>query len=94
MRGVDSNGNANLSDSVDFTHGVRPVFNLKAEVLTYGDGTMNNPYRLTENIDSTTSSGSSSTTVGGGTAGVGADPDGSITVPPAPAPGGDGADIQ
>ena len=26
--------------------GVRPVFNLKAEVLKYGDGTMNNPYRL------------------------------------------------
>ena len=31
------------------TSGVRPVFNLKSDVLTYGDGTMNNPYRLTLN---------------------------------------------
>ena len=45
--------------------GVRPVFNLKAEVLTYGDGTMNNPYRLTENIDSTTPSGGGSSASGG-----------------------------
>ena len=42
------------------SYGVRPVFNLKAEALTYGDGTMNNPYRLTETIDSTTPSGSGS----------------------------------
>ena len=55
--GVDLNGNASLGN-VDYSYGVRPVFNLKSDVLTYGDGTMNNPYRLTENIDSTTSSGS------------------------------------
>ena len=46
-------------------YGVRPVFNLKAEVLTYGDGTMNNPYRLIENIDSTTPSGGGSSASGG-----------------------------
>ena len=30
------------------SRGVRPVLNLKAEVLANGDGTMNNPYRLEE----------------------------------------------
>ena len=35
--------------------GVRPVFNLKAEVLKYGDGTASNPYRLTESIDNSSS---------------------------------------
>ena len=83
VRDVYSNGYASSAGGVYGKDGVRPVFNLKAEVLTYGDGTMNNPYRLTETIDSTASSGSSSTTVGGGTDG------GSI-----PAPGGSGADIQ
>ena len=47
VRRVDANGNANDYKDVNDTNGVRPVFNLKAEVLTYGDGTMNNPYRLT-----------------------------------------------
>ena len=69
MRLVRSGGYANSDSSVGNSNGVRPVFNLKAEVLTYGDGTMNNPYRLTENIDSTTSSGGS----GGATGGVGGD---------------------
>ena len=46
MRGVsdgiitDAWGNPNL------TGGVRPVLNLKPEVLNKGDGTMNNPYKL------------------------------------------------
>ena len=46
MRGVsdgiitDAWGNPNL------TGGVRPVLNLKPEVLNNGDGTMNNPYKL------------------------------------------------
>ena len=83
VRNVDSHGIANHYDGVFSSAGVRPVFNLKAEVLTYGDGTMNNPYRLTETIDSTAFSGSSSTTVGGGTDG------GSI-----PAPGSNGDDMQ
>ena len=65
VRYVDSNGDANFYDSVSVSNGVRPVFNLKAEVLTYGNGTMNNPYRLTENIDSTTPSGGGSSASGG-----------------------------
>ena len=60
VRSVDSNGDAIYGVGVYGYSGVRPVFNLKAEVLTYGDGTMNNPYRLIENIDSTTPSGSGS----------------------------------
>ena len=32
--------------NVDINIGVRPVLNLKAEVLKNGDGTMNNPYKL------------------------------------------------
>ena len=65
VRNVDSHGIANHYDGVFSSAGVRPVFNLKAEVLTYGNGTMNNPYRLTENIDSTTSSGGDSSASGG-----------------------------
>ena len=65
VRDVNSNGDADYVDIVDFSYGVRPVFNLKAEVLTYGDGTMNNPYRLTETIDSTTPSGGGSSASGG-----------------------------
>ena len=63
---VYSSGNAGyVDDGVYYDVGVRPVFNLKAEVLTYGNGTMNNPYRLTENIDSTTPSGGGSSASGG-----------------------------
>ncbi|MDY5873542.1 MAG: hypothetical protein SPK36_01950 [Bacilli bacterium] len=40
-------------------------------MLTYGDGTMNNPYRLTENIDSTTPSGGGSSASGGEEGGQG-----------------------
>ena len=65
VRFVDLNGYANYYNLVNYTYGVRPVFNLKAEVLTYGNGTMNNPYRLTENIDSTTPSGGGSSASGG-----------------------------
>ena len=66
VRDVASGGTASDGDRVDDSYGgVRPVFNLKAEVLTYGNGTMNNPYRLTENIDSTTPSGGGSSASGG-----------------------------
>ena len=65
VRTVNSNGNAGNYNIVGGPYGVRPVFNLKAEVLTYGNGTMNNPYRLTENIDSTTPSGGGSSASGG-----------------------------
>ena len=62
---VCSSGDAKCANYVINSYGARPVFNLKAEVLTYGDGTMNNPYRLTENIDSTTPSGGDSSASGG-----------------------------
>ncbi len=65
VRFVYSDGSAGSRNSVGLSYGVRPVFNLKAEVLTYGNGTMNNPYRLTENIDSTTPSGGDSSASGG-----------------------------
>ena len=47
VRGVSFYGNASVSNTVDDANGVRPVINLKAEVLKYGDGTASNPYRLT-----------------------------------------------
>mgnify|MGYP000911975040 CR=1 FL=1 len=65
VRNVGSDGDANYGDGVSLDDGVRPVFNLKSDVLTYGDGTMNNPYRLTENIDSTTPFGGGSSASGG-----------------------------
>ena len=46
VRLVDSYGNANYFDSVDRIGGVRPVFNLKAEVLLQGSGTAEDPYRI------------------------------------------------
>ena len=46
VRYVFSNGNASGSASVDSTYGVRPVFNLKAEVLAQGSGTASDPYRI------------------------------------------------
>ena len=46
MRIVYSNGNANIANLVDGVYGVRPVFNLKAEVLTQGSGTASDPYRI------------------------------------------------
>ena len=46
VRSVASNGYANNYDLVYKFRGVRPVLNLKAEVLKNGNGTMNNPYRL------------------------------------------------
>ena len=71
VRNVYSNGIANYNYIVNFNSGVRPVFNLRSDVLTYGDGTMNNPYRLTENIDSTTPSGGGSSASGGEEGGQG-----------------------
>ena len=46
VRRVDSNGDANNDGSVGHSNGVRPVFNLKAEVLTQGSGTASDPYRI------------------------------------------------
>lgn len=46
VRYVGSDGNANSGDFVDGRNGVRPVFNLKAEVLVQGSGTATDPYRI------------------------------------------------
>ena len=46
VRYVYSSGNAGSAGSVDFSIGVRPVFNLKAEVLAQGSGTATDPYRI------------------------------------------------
>ena len=46
VRGVSSDGYANSYNSVNGSVGVRPVFNLKAEVLTQGSGTASDPYRI------------------------------------------------
>ena len=56
VRYVSSDGNAGYYYSVGSRYGVRPVFNLKAEALKYGDGTASNPYRLTESLDNSSSS--------------------------------------
>ena len=46
VRGVYSDGSADYAGSVDDSYGVRPVFNLKAEVLAQGSGTATDPYRI------------------------------------------------
>ena len=46
VRGVDLGGYANSNSSVLGARGVRPVFNLKAEVLAQGSGTASDPYRI------------------------------------------------
>ena len=46
VRYVDSNGFADNAGIVDVNYGVRPVFNLKAEVLAQGSGTVTDPYRI------------------------------------------------
>ena len=46
MRQVDSDGNANFSENEFIRSGVRPVLNLKSEVLAQGSGTASDPYRL------------------------------------------------
>ena len=56
MRSVYSGGYAHDYDSVSSDFGVRPVLNLKAEAIKYGDGTASNPYRLTESLDNSSSS--------------------------------------
>ena len=45
-RNVHSAGRANGNYGARNTSGARPVFNLKAEVLKYGNGTLDNPYHL------------------------------------------------
>ena len=49
MRRVHSNGNAYYYYDVSYGSGVRPVFNLKAEVLAQGSGTAEDPYRISLN---------------------------------------------
>ena len=46
VRDVRSNGSADDGGYVDYRYGVRPVFNLKAEVLAQGSGTATDPYRI------------------------------------------------
>ena len=46
VRYVDSNGYADNYNIVNDDYGVRPVFNLKAEVLLQGSGTAEDPYRI------------------------------------------------
>ena len=46
VRRVNSNGNAFDSGFVGDSQGVRPVFNLKAEVLAQGSGTAEDPFHL------------------------------------------------
>ncbi len=46
VRLVRSNGDADGGYYVDGNYGVRPVFNLKAEVLLQGSGTAEDPYRI------------------------------------------------
>ena len=55
VRSIGSSGYANYSDYVNNNNGVRPVLNLKAEAIKYGDGTASNPYRLTESLDNSSS---------------------------------------
>ena len=52
VRLVSSGGYADYNYYVYFNRGARPVFNLKAEAIKYGDGTASNPYRLTESLKS------------------------------------------
>ena len=50
-RYINSNGTvlyALMNDHVDYQNGVRPVINLTKNILRNGDGTVNNPYRLSE----------------------------------------------
>ena len=46
VRYVDSYGYADSANYVFNDSGVRPVFNLKAEVLAQGSGTATDPYRI------------------------------------------------
>ena len=46
VRNVDSRGYTNSNYRVHNSFGVRPVFNLKAEVLAQGTGTASDPYRI------------------------------------------------
>ena len=46
VRLVNSDGDADGNDVVVIDYGVRPVFNLKAEVLLQGSGTAEDPYRI------------------------------------------------
>ena len=46
VRSVDSDGDASYYYNVFLSNGVRPVFNLKAEVLAQGSGTASDPYRI------------------------------------------------
>ena len=50
-RYINTNGTvlyANMNDHVDYKNGVKPVINLKSDVLKNGDGTMENPFHFSE----------------------------------------------
>ncbi len=49
VRRVDSRGYADSNYGVDNAYGVRPVFNLKAEILSQGSGTATDPYHFSLN---------------------------------------------
>lgn len=46
---VDSNGSVNCNTLVSSLYAVRPVLNVKTDILEQGDGTKDNPYHLTLN---------------------------------------------
>ena len=48
VRLVSSDGGGYSGDSVYLMCGVRPTLNLIPDILKFGDGTMDNPYRMTE----------------------------------------------
>ena len=51
-RYINTNGTvlyANMNDHVDYKNGVKPVINIKNEILKIGDGSSDNPYHFQEN---------------------------------------------
>ena len=44
---IGSAGRADNYYSVNYSHGIKPVINLKSNSLKSGDGTINNPYLVT-----------------------------------------------
>ena len=47
---IRSAGRADNYYSVKYSHGIKPVINLKSNSLKSGDGTINNPYLVTSFI--------------------------------------------
>lgn len=46
LHGVAENGNPNNWVNTNGSFGIKPVINLQEEALKYGDGSINNPYRV------------------------------------------------